>query len=564
MKKIFLLLTILLPAIYAYGQSPKWAKKARLAQVTVLATDGQGTLHESQGAFINEQGDVITEYDALKGAVKATVVDIKGNEIPVRYICGASSMYNVVRLATTLPEKYKINVMQQAQSNAEKGEVLCILPNTKADKKAPCALDTIISTSAFRDSFTYYTLAHVPAERMATSPVMNGEGELVGLLQMPVGDGKNSYVIDARFISALSIGPMDAGDADLNSILIPKRLPDDESAASSFLYLLGARDTTGYLAYVEDFIARFPQSTSGYIMKAEELVRRKDYAGADAAYTTGLNQEGTKKDELHFSISKAIYSISQAPDYQPYSDWTIERASKEAQQAFELNPLPFYTSQLGQCLYAEKKYAEACQQFLNLTTTNLRSPDNFLYAAQCKQMMQVPDEEILALQDSAIALFPKPYPREAAAAIMLRAGTKARMGKPRDAVIDYNEYEHLMGGHVSATFYYEREQQEVKCRMYPAALNDIERAIRLLPNEPLFWAESAALNYRVGQTDEAIKAAQQAIKIDPQFPDPYRILGVCHADKGERDKARTYLQKAVELGDTMAQGVLDKLAQEGK
>ena len=116
-----------------------------------------------------------------------------------------------------------------------------------------------------------------------------------------------------------------------------------------------------------------------------------------------------------------------------------------------------------------------------------------------------------------------------------------------------------MGGHVSATFYYEREQQEVKCRMYPAALNDIERAIRLLPNEPLFWAESAALNYRVGQTDEAIKAAQQAIKIDPQFPDPYRILGVCHADKGERDKARTYLQKAVELGDTMAQGVLDKL-----
>ncbi len=559
MKKILLLPLLLLSAVGSFGQSPKWAKKVRPSQVTVLATDAQGTLHESQGAFISEQGDVITEYDALKGAVKATVVDAKGNEIPVRYVCGASGMYNVARLATTLPEKYKINVMQLATDQPEKGQVLCILPNAKADKKAPCTLDTIVSTSALRDSFTYYTLANVPPERMSYSPVMNEKGELVGLLQMPVGQGQNSYVIDARFICSLSIRPMDAGDTDLNAILIPKRLPDDESAASSFLYLLGARDTTGYLAYIADFIERFPQSTNGYIMRAEELVRRRDYAGADSAYTSGLNQEGTKKDELHFSLSKTIYSLCQTPDYEPYFDWTLERASREAQQAFEQNPLPLYISQLGECLYAEKKYDQACQQFLKLANTNLRAPDNFLYAAQCKQMMQAPDEEILALQDSAIALYPKPYPREAAPAIMLRAGTKARMGQARQAVLDFNEYEHLLGGQVSAAFYYEREQQEVKCRMYPAALNDIERAIRLQPNDALLRAESAALYYRVGQIDEAIQAAKQAIKLNPQFPDPHRILGVCLAEKGETAQARTYLQKALDLGDTLAQSVLDKL-----
>jgi tetratricopeptide (TPR) repeat protein len=469
-------------------------------------------------------------------------------------------VFNVGRLATTLPEKYKMNFMQQAETAPEKGELLYILPNAKAEKKALCVLDTIIATSAFRDSFTYYTLAHVPSERMSTSPVMNEQGELVGLLQMPVGESKNSYVIDAHFVSSLSIGPMDAGDADLNSILIPKRLPDDESAASSFLYLLGARDTTGYLSYIDDFIGRFPKSTNGYIMKAEELVRRKNYAEADAAYTEGLNQEDTKKDELHFSLSKAIYSICQDPDYQTYSDWTLERASNEAKQAFELNPLPFYTNQLGQCLYAEKKYDEACSQFLNLANTNLRSADVFLYAAQCKQKLSAPDEEILALQDSAVSCFTQPLPQAAANAILLRANTKARMGKAREAVMDYNEYEHLMAGRLSAAFYYEREQQEIKCRMYPAAMNDIERAIRLQPKEPLFHAECAALNYRVGQTDEAIQAAEKAIALDDTFPDPYRIIGVCYSEKGDVVKARKYLQKAIELGDTMAQGVLDKIS----
>ena len=559
MKRTILSLTIVMAAACAMPQTPKWAKKTRMAQVTIVATDSKGDLHETQGAFVNEEGVIITEYDALKGAVKATAIDQKGTEIPISYVMGASSMYNVVKLSATLPEKYKIYHLTVGEP-ANEGQLVWIMPNAKAEKKAPCSVDTVTQATAFRDSFTYYTLSSVPAERMSTSPVMNEQGELVGLLQMPMGEDKHSYVIDARFVGNLTIGAMDAGNNDLNSIGIPKRLPDNEAAASSFLYLLSARDTTGYLAYIDNFITRFPQSTTGYTLKAEELVRRQNYAAADQVYQTGLQQEGTKKDELHFSLSKAIYSLSQKPDYETYADWTLERASAEAKQAFEINPLPFYTSQLGECLYAEKKYAEAFQQFLNLTKTNLRGPDIFLYAAQCKQMMQASEEEILALQDSAIALYPKPYPKEAATAIILRAGTKARMGKAREAVLDYNEYEHLMGGQAGATFYYEREQQEVKCRMYPAALNDIERAIRILPNEPLFRAESAALNYRVGQIDEAIEAAQKAISLDPQFPDPYRILGVCLADKGERDKARTYLQKAMELGDTLAQGVLDKLA----
>ena len=95
--------------------------------------------------------------------------------------------------------------------------------------------------------------------------------------------------------------------------------------------------------------------------------------------------------------------------------------------------------------------------------------------------------------------------------------------------------------------------------MYPAAMNDIERAIRLNPREPLLYAECAALNYRVGEVDDAIRYATEATQIDPEFADPYRILGVCYSQKGETQKARECLEKAIKLGDTMAKGVLEKL-----
>ena len=95
--------------------------------------------------------------------------------------------------------------------------------------------------------------------------------------------------------------------------------------------------------------------------------------------------------------------------------------------------------------------------------------------------------------------------------------------------------------------------------MYPQALSDIEKAISLEPKEPLYYAEAAALNYRLGQVDDAIEYAKKAIVIDEEFPDPYRIIGVCYNQKGNKTEAKKYLQKAIDLGDTVALGIIDKM-----
>lgn len=160
--------------------------------------------------------------------------------------------------------------------------------------------------------------------------------------------------------------------------------------------------------------------------------------------------------------------------------------------------------------------------------------------------------------DSALNCFNKPYPVAAANIILLRAKTLAETGNYRDAIAGYNDFEHLTGSNLTANFYYEREQMELKCRMYAPALNDIEKAIKLSPREPVLHAEAAALHYRVAQTDQAITYARQAIALDEGFADAHRILGVCLMEKGQKAEARTHLTRAKELGDTLAEGILNK------
>ena len=135
----------------------------------------------------------------------------------------------------------------------------------------------------------------------------------------------------------------------------------------------------------------------------------------------------------------------------------------------------------------------------------------------------------------------------------------AKAGKNKEAVLGLNDYERLAGGNLNANFYYNREQLEIKSRMYPQALSDIEKAMALAPKEPLYFAEAAALNYRIGQLDDAIEYAKKAVAINENFPDPYRIIGVCYNQKGNKAEAKKYLQKAIDLGDTLASGIIDKV-----
>ena len=105
MKRILFFLFIslfLLPA-----NAEKWQKKAKQAQVSIISYDAENNMKESQGFFVDEKGSVLTDYDIMKGSVKAVIVTTKGTEYPVERILGGNSMYNVAKLGIQLGEKWK-------------------------------------------------------------------------------------------------------------------------------------------------------------------------------------------------------------------------------------------------------------------------------------------------------------------------------------------------------------------------------------------------------------------------------------------------------------------------
>ncbi|MBO7272970.1 MAG: tetratricopeptide repeat protein, partial [Bacteroidaceae bacterium] len=124
---------------------------------------------------------------------------------------------------------------------------------------------------------------------------------------------------------------------------------------------------------------------------------------------------------------------------------------------------------------------------------------------------------------------------------------------------DMNSYEEIVGGMLTADFYYMREQAELNCKMYQQALNDIETAIDLAPGNVLYYLEKGMLCYRVKFTEEGIRTMQKACEIAPKAADAYYLLGRLYMQQGDKEKAKPALESAVELGHPDARAQLDDL-----
>lgn len=561
MNGIRMLLSATLFAIgtWAAAQTPKWFKKARKAQLTVAAYDGQGHLLQTgNGFFIDTDGTALAGYDLLKGAASATVVDAAGQTAEVECILGASALYNIVKFRVNAPKN--VQALVPASANGLRGETVYVLPyptQSTADGRA----DTLTAVDTFGDGYPYYTLTGTPDPKKEGCPVLNEAGEVLGLLQMPAKTGEQrTFAVGLPYAQSLCTQALSGSHDDLQGIGIKKALPADEEQAATFVLLASMQNEEQALTYMDDFIRHFPGNVNGYVMKAEALMTRKRYEEADETYRNGLAMD-QRTDELHYSLGKMIYrELKQTPEPTVYNDWTMERALSEAEAASRINPLPLYEALQANCLYALKRYEEAATHYLHLQQTNMRAMENFLYAAQSLRMAGADTQQTLALNDSAVACFTKPYVKEAYLPLIMRAKARCEVGMWREAVADMYDVEHLMRNEISANFYYEREQAEMQCRMFQQALDDIQRAASMEPQEALYRAEEATVHYRVGQLKEAIAAAREAVRLDGNFADAHRILGVCLIENKEQAEGMVHLQKAVELGDTAAREVLEKMA----
>ena len=552
MKKMTIIGCLLIMATTAFAQ-PGWVKNASKSVFTLKTFSADGSLIAStNGFFTGTNGEAVSSFSPFKGASKAVIIDSQGKEFQVTGILGANDMYDVVKFRVN---NSKCQPLTVSSVKGSVGSQAWLLPYHETKE---LRAGSIKRAETIFDDYAYYTVSMSIADNMVSCPLMNENGDVLGMMQQPATDKDTlSYAISARFVNDLKITGLTYNDATLQLTQIKKELPADLKEANLVLYLAASQmDSLSYINLIEDFIRQFPGEPDGYTARAIQAVNGGKFTAAEKDMEQAINVS-SKKDDAHYSYARMIYNKEIYQSAQPYAGWSLDKALSEIQTANSINSQPTYRQLEANILYAQKKYDEAYQIFNELTNTSLRNAEVFYSAAKCKEMLK-DTTSMLALLDSTLNMFSKPYLKEAAPYLWARAEARSNAGKYRDAISDMNEYEELMQATVNDNFYYVRHQTDIKGRLYQQALNDINRAIQMNPQETLYYAEKASLEIRVGKYDDAILTAQDCINLDASNSDGYLFLGLAQCLKGQKAEGIKNLQKAKELGDTQADALIEK------
>ena len=188
----------------------------------------------------------------------------------------------------------------------------------------------------------------------------------------------------------------------------------------------------------------------------------------------------------------------------------------------------------------------------------MASASSFYSEAKAKELAKADIKEIIALMDSAVSKFNEPYGKDAVPYLYERARFRSEAGMHREAVKDYNDIYDAVLGQVGAEFYLTRVHAEMQCRMYQQAINDINKAVELEPQNVEYWLEKGGIHLRVNPLDEAVTALQKVLNLDPKNAGAYRMLGYTQIQQKKNKEGMANLEKAKELGDKVAEDLLQK------
>lgn len=543
-------------------EQPKWVNKARKAVFSVITYNKENKiLNTGNGFYIDENGTAISDYTLFKGAERAVVVTADGKELPVVSILGANGIYDVIKFRTETDKK--TTALQPATQVTPTGATVYLLPYS-TQKSTQMQSGKVTKVDSISNNSFYYTLGMQTTDKTVSCPIMNEEGNVIGVIQKNAEkDSKESYAIGIGFASSLSISALSGSDFILNSIGIKKALPDEESQALVYLYMQSSQlSRDAYLDLLNDFIAQYPNNVEGYQRRATCYIGFGDdqhNALAEKELEKMLDV-AENKAEAHYNIARILYNYNIAiGDQKPYGDWTLERALNEINEALATAQEGLYYQVQGDICFAMRKYAEAFTAYDAVNRTPLASAASFYSAAKAKELTEGADKkEVIALMDSAVVRFNKPYGQDAAPYLYERARIKGEAGLFREAVLDYNDFYDAMMGQVSAEFYLVREQTEMQCRMFQQALNDINKAVEMEPGNAEYWVEKGSVHLRTNQLDEAVKALQQGISLNAENAAAYRMLGYIQVQQDKKQEGLANLNKAKELGDTVAGSLIER------
>lgn len=530
---------------------PKAVKKAGQSVFTLTTFKADGSIHgSSYGVFVGKNGEGIAMWHPFNGAERAVIVDAKGKTHEVDVMLGISELYDICQFRT----KDKTGVpLPLASSGAAVSSAYLVGYDVK---NAPIRKINPKSTEKFMTSNNYYLFNDTDvSDSDLGTPLVNDQGELLGIMQRNKNGGQ-AYSADARLIKTFNLNGLSMNEGSMRATGIRPALPDDEQQAILMLMLAGQQtDSTKYEAYIDDFIQQFPGSTEGYKTRAMRYIQRQNIAMADEAFEQEV-KNATQKDAAYYDYAQAMYRAVAYKSDSTYNKWNYQKALELAQEAEKINPQPIYKHLQAQIIFAQGDYQKALKMFTELQATDLGKNGEVYYeAAQCKMMLKAPQEEIVALLDSAAnvqqGVAAAPY-------ILARGQYHDNAGEYRKAFVDYLAYDTLMHNRATHDFYYTKFKCERKLRQYSLALNDIAHAIVLNRLEPTYYAEMASLQLQVNKVEDAIATCNVGLQITQEYSDLYIIKGIAQCENKDKTNGLITLQKAQQLGDARAQELIDK------
>lgn len=527
-------------------------KKAAGSVFALTTFNADGSIHSSSyGVFTGKPGEGIASWSAFNGAQRAVVVDARGQQHDVDVMIGASEMYDLCRFRIKEGEKEPALQLTATDTPATTLTLLGYSVKKPVLKKIEAE-----RSEKFQTTLNYYVFNDndVAATDLGC-PLVNEQGQLLGIMQRPV-EGGQAYCADARLTSLFQVNGLSVNDPVLRATGIRPALPDDEEQATVMLMLSGERrDSASYEATIRDFIRQFPTSATGYDVMSGYQVSQGRLAEADKTLQEGVKQ-AAHEDEALGNYAKQVYAYSIYPTDSTFTLWTLKRAQELAERAYKANPLPIYRHQQAQALFAQQEYQQALDIFTELQNTDLGKNGEVYYeAAQCKSHLKAPQTEVLELIDKAVNAQPgapsAPY-------VLSRGQIYDAMGETRKAFVDYMRYDSLMNNNATAEFYQLKYSCEMKLKQYQLALNDIAHAIMLNPNEPTYYAELASLQLRVNKVEDAVKTCDLAFRLTDKYTDLYIIKGIALCEQKKKEEGLEALRKAQELGDSRAADLIKK------
>lgn len=580
MKRILYTFFFFCLAVVAQAQKlkeepvPKWAAKVQKSIVSVLTYNQKNELlHRGVGVYVGRDGQVIASYALFCDAYSAQIVDFEGRKYPIERVLGASDVYGMAKVKATIQKNPYLPLT--SLSDVQKNEKVYILGYSK-NKYVSCPSTVVAKTDTVENQFAYYTLGNAFDSIYDGDILFDAKGQLLGLMLPSIGG--QGYAIDACLSSKLKINAIHSkltGIA-LQKIHIPKAIPDTPEEALVYLYFQSkTASNDDYLDMVNLFVHTYPENAEGYYRRATPLLDLHRFDEAASDLDTYLKLAGNKM-VAHSNVAQTITSKLL---YQPnpvYEKWTYDLALSHVNQALEMAEKQLsqattdslrdvskativeYKLQKAQVMMGKKDYHGAISVYDEINAGPYRSASTFLASSLAHEAAHDSIGVQIAMMDSALSCFYNPLPRDAANYVMRRAKLFSAAKLYKKSVLDYNTYAMLMGDQLNDAFYYDRAMVELEGRMYQLALNDLDKAIELMPREPLYHVEKSALYLRVGEIDKCIDAARESISLDGANSDAYRILGYALLQKGDKINARKNLEKAKSLGDESSEELIEK------